>query len=145
MGGRRDGGEPKKKKKNTRWKQAEKKKKGLDFKSNSGTPDDLGHVTLPSVPSVWPVNIPLTPVKTRHSSFLTHRGAAVITPSPRDTEPTDKGGGERGSQGGKKGERTERIWRARGEIRRGKGVTFSPTAYLHALLLLSMYYSLDGH
>lgn len=44
-----------------------KKKKVLDFKSsgpNSGMPDDLGHVTLPSVPSVWPVNIPLTPVKT---------------------------------------------------------------------------------
>ena len=38
----------------------------LGFKSSvpdSGMPDDLGHVTLPSVPSVWPVNIPLTPVK----------------------------------------------------------------------------------
>lgn len=70
-----------------------KKKKGLDFKSsdpNSGTPDDLGHVTLPSVPSVWPVNIPLTPVKTWHSSFPTHRGAAVITPSPRDPETRTK-------------------------------------------------------
>lgn len=41
--------------------------KVLGFKSsdpNSGMPDDLGHVTLPSVLSVWPVNIPLTPVKT---------------------------------------------------------------------------------
>lgn len=50
--------------KNEKRKQANKV---LDFKSsdpNSGTPDDLGHVTLPSVVSVWPVNIPLTPVKT---------------------------------------------------------------------------------
>ena len=41
--------------------------KVLGFKSNalnSGMPDDLGHVMLPSVPSVWPVNIPLTPAKT---------------------------------------------------------------------------------
>lgn len=103
-GRKEGGGEPKKK--NTRWKQAEEKKV-LDFKSsdpNSGTPDDLGHVTLPSVPSVWPVNIPLTPVKTWHSSFLTHRGAAVITPSPRDTETRTKER-KRGRKGGKKGER----------------------------------------
>lgn len=26
-----------------------------------------------------------------------------------------------------------------------KGVTFSPTAHLYELILLSMYYSLDGH
>lgn len=42
-------------------------KKALGFKSSapdSGMSDDLGHVTLPSVPSVWPVIIPLTPVKT---------------------------------------------------------------------------------
>lgn len=71
----RDRGE----RKNERWKEAGrgreeilKKEKGsrqnvLGFKSSapdSGMPDDLGHVTLPSVPPVWPVNIPLTPVKT---------------------------------------------------------------------------------
>lgn len=60
----------------------------LGFKSSapgSGMSDDLGHVTLPSVPSVCsPVNIPLTPVKTQHSSFLTRWRPAVITPSERD-------------------------------------------------------------
>lgn len=59
------GGEPKKKK--TRKMEMGRGGGVLDFKSsdpNSGTPDDLGHVTLPSVPSVWPVNIPPTPVKT---------------------------------------------------------------------------------
>lgn len=64
-GGRKEAGGGLKKRKHARWKWAEKKV--LDFKSNdpnSGTPDDLGHVTLPSVPSVWPVNIPPTPVKT---------------------------------------------------------------------------------
>lgn len=63
-GRKEGGGEPKKK---TQDGNRRRKKKVLDFKSsdpNSGTPDDLGHVTLPSVPSVWPVNIPLTPVKT---------------------------------------------------------------------------------
>lgn len=63
--GRKEGGGNLKK--NTQDGNRRRKKKVLDFKSsdpNSGTPDDLGHVTLPSVPSVWPVNIPLTPVKT---------------------------------------------------------------------------------
>lgn len=44
-----------------------KKKKMLALKCgapDSGRPDVLGHVTLPSVPSVWPVNTPLTPVQT---------------------------------------------------------------------------------
>lgn len=52
---------------NPKERKKETGKKGLDFKSSapdSGMPDDHGHVTLPSVPSVWPVNIPLTPVKT---------------------------------------------------------------------------------
>lgn len=65
-GGRKGRGEEPKKKNNHKMGTV-RKKKGLDFKSsdpNSGTPDDLGHVTLPSVPSVWPVNIPPTPVKT---------------------------------------------------------------------------------
>lgn len=63
-GGREGGRGERRKPKERKRKQA---KKVLGFKScdpNSGMPDDLGHVTLPSVLSVWPVNIPLTPVKT---------------------------------------------------------------------------------
>lgn len=66
-GGRKEGGGAPKKKENAQDGNGKGGKKVLDFKSsdpNSGTPDDLGHVTLPSVPSVWPVNIPPTPVKT---------------------------------------------------------------------------------
>lgn len=68
MGGWKEGGgEPGKKESAQDGNGKGREKKVLDFKSsdpNSGTPDDLGHVTLPSVPSVWPVNIPPTPVKT---------------------------------------------------------------------------------
>lgn len=55
------------KEENSQRKKKEAGTKVLGFKSSvpdSGIPDDLGHVTLPSVPSVWLVNIPLTPVKT---------------------------------------------------------------------------------
>lgn len=47
-------------------KEKEAGEKVLGFISSSPDsvmPDDLGHVTLPSVPPVWPVNIPLTLVK----------------------------------------------------------------------------------
>ena len=87
----------------------------LGFKSSapdSGTPDDLGHVTPPSVPSVCPVNIPLTPVKTWHSGFLTHWGAAVVTPSERDRETQTARERERG-------ERERERERERGRIRGG--------------------------
>lgn len=92
---------------NPRERKRKQAQKVLGFKSSapdSGTPDDLGHVTLPSVPSVWPVNIPLTPVKTWHSSFLTHRGAAVVTPSEPDRE-TQTERERRAASDGESGER----------------------------------------
>lgn len=62
-------------------------------------------------------------------------------PEPHRCREADKreemAGGKRG-RGGESGKQEQRY----GE---GRGVTFSPTAYLHELLLLSMYYSLDGH
>lgn len=92
----------------------------LGFKSSapgSGMSDDLGHVTLPSVPSVCsPVNIPLTPVKTQHSSFLTRWRPAVITPSERDRERHALAHAERD---GESGEESRREGRERG-IQRGQ-------------------------
>lgn len=112
-----------------------KKKKKKGWISNAAIqqwPDDLGLVALPSAASVWPVNVPPPPVKHNIPASL-HTEGQPSSPRAPETQSRRTKEGKRGSRGGKEG-----VWR-RAEAGRGKGVTFSPTAHLHALLLLSMY------